>query len=828
MKAAAHRKLWARLVLLIYVAACGLWLLRLDIPAKISTNVLDLVPNDEHSPELGIVRHLAGDVQAKVMMFAVSDPAAPKTAPLAAARELAAALRGDPVFASVTVMGDAADQEKIGRLLYRLSPDLLLPSWLGQQRRDFARTGLPAAKFSAWTAERSAAALEAFLSRPEAEAMQTLILEDPLPLMPNLIGQARGLSPAAAPAGGPAMVWALTRDSPLAEAGQGPVFAAVGRAVAQVQRSWVERDLRARFGSDQVRAGTQAEVKARPEVAPPRPLTIKWTGVNRFAAASREQIESEIKALNIFSLLAVLAVACLFVRQIWKLLHLVPIILCSLLGAWTVSTLVFERLHILVFVIGSLLSGVAIDYGFYIFMQPFESRDETYGGKLRRLLKPLLASCLTTVVGFSLLFFSDLPLLRQMGLFVSAGLLTALGTAMLYFAQLDRPFLEGRRYPRLAAGASHPRTRIYWRAAAGAAALVAILGPWRLHWRDDVRELDVPHPALQANDEEVRGQFGDRSDRPVYITYGTDLPEARQHLAEFDAVAGPGALNLGMIFPSEADYRAAPDRLRQLSGFPAEFRAALARHGFLPDSFSAFFISWQALRRTPPTTPYAQLYDEVAPVLTGPLGLLYSGGAQPPGALGPPAVRASAPGGRAPPPSNNGAWFVSILDHPLPTSPGPALHTVNVNELQSLNSLFTQYRWSALRLSLIGLALVIASVFVIYPLSRAVRIALIPAGSCFFIFGVMGLAGLTLNLFNLLGAFLGVCLAHNYSIFSSETSGQRTPPPVPVRLSALCAASSFGVLAFSHIPVVHALGLTVGLIVLTALASVELEPMVRR
>jgi predicted exporter len=47
-------------------------------------------------------------------------------------------------------------------------------------------------------------------------------------------------------------------------------------------------------------------------------------------------------------------------------------------------------------------------------------------------------------------------------------------------------------------------------------------------------------------------------------------------------------------------------------------------------------------------------------------------------------------------------------------------------------------------------------------------------------------------------------------------------------LSALCTASSFGVLAFSHIPVIHALGLTVCLIVLTALAAVELEPLARR
>src|SRR5687767_1914982 len=118
----------------------------------------------------------------------------------------------------------------------------------------------------------------------------------------------------------------------------------------------------------------------------------------------------------------------------------------SIAGAWTVSTMVFDRLHILVFVIGSLLSGVAIDYGFYIYMQPSRRPDEPYTEKLGRLLKPLLASCLTTVIGFSLLLFSELPLIRQIGVFVSAGLLCALASAMLYFAQLERSLLEGRDF----------------------------------------------------------------------------------------------------------------------------------------------------------------------------------------------------------------------------------------------------------------------------------------------------------------------------------------------------------------------------------------------
>ena len=93
---------------------------------------------------------------------------------------------------------------------------------------------------------------------------------------------------------------------------------------------------------------------------------------------------------------------------------------------------------------------------------------------------------------------------------------------------------------------------------------------------------------------------------------------------------------------------------------------------------------------------------------------------------------------------------------------------------------------------------------------------------------MFGLLGQSLNLFHLLGAFLGVCLSHNYAIFSSDNAAAGATPPTPIRLSALCTATSFGVLACSHIPVIHALGLTVALIVLTALSIVELEPLARR
>ena len=67
-------------------------------------------------------------------------------------------------------------------------------------------------------------------------------------------------------------------------------------------------------------------------------------------------------------------------------------------------------------------------------------------------------------------------------------------------------------------------------------------------------------------------------------------------------------------------------------------------------------------------------------------------------------------------------------------------------------------------------------------------------------FGVLGLAGQTLNLFHLLAAFLGVCLSHNYAIFTAEDHARGEGPPPSLRLSALATAASAAPNRISGIP----------------------------
>ena len=172
----------------------------------------------------------------------------------------------------------------------------------------------------------------------------------------------------------------------------------------------------------------------------------------------------------------------------------------------------FDRLHIIVLVVGSLLTGVSIDYGFYLFMQAPAWPGEDYWAKVRRLAKPLLASCLTTVAGFLLLLLSELPFIRQLGVFVAAGLLSALAAALIYFSTVENPFLEARAIRNgqwLPAGVCRGIRRLLI-----AAWIVALPGLALIKWNDNIRELQSPRRTSRARTRASERSSATRPSRP--------------------------------------------------------------------------------------------------------------------------------------------------------------------------------------------------------------------------------------------------------------------------------------------------------------------------
>ncbi len=753
------------LLLLGFALLCGAWLLGIDPRTHFTTDVTELLPADERDPEARLALSLVRERQSRVVLVLLEAP--PDTAPadLAAAAEAhALALRASPAFADARPLSDRGWQQELGRVLHARRLELLLPGWLADQTRAYAAE-FPSAPpddpaFAAWLARRSVAALDARLASPGGAAIAELAPSDPLLLLADLADHAGDLAATPAAAPGRALVWAETRAGPMSEEGQQPVFAAL-HAAEQAARA-LSPTLRARD-----------------------------TGVHRFAAAAKASTRAEISRLNLIAICAVLAISVVFVRRVLGLLHLLPVVFLATLGATAATTAIFPRVHVLVFVLGSLLSGVAVDYAFHLILARREG--EAYRARLRRLLLPLLGGAATTLAGFLMLVFSELPLVRQLGVYVACGLLTGLGATVLYFAAFPDLDLRPRAWtPRCLAP---PRLRPFL---LGGLLLFAVHGLSRVHWQDELRSLEYPSPGLRAEDAALRSVFGEQGPSAGFITRGATFAEARerwQRLAE-NAPTDAALSSLATLFPRPADHAAAQsaEGRATLAAFAPALVSAAEQAGYEPEAFAPFLDD---LRRhlERPASDYETLARDTLRSVPGPLGLL---------------ARAD----------DQGAWFLSRAAHALPLDAAPG--TLSLAGIESLNKLFARYRVAAARLSLLGIGALVIIACCFHGLRVGLRTAALPLLATALAFALLALLGQPFGLFHLLGALLGVCLADDYAHFAHADDGT-LHARVSIRLSALTTAASFATLAFSAIPAVSALGAAVALIVLFALVFVETD-----
>lgn len=749
---------YALAALVVFAVLCGAWLLSLDPRARFTTDVTELLPADERDPEAHLALSLVRERQGRVVLIALDVPAGTSPTALAeAARVHADTLRASPAFAAAHPLSDQSWQHALGRLLHARRFDLLLPGWLAEQRRTYAaeKSSVP---FPDWLATRATAALDAHLASPSSAATTDLIGSDPLLLLVSLSDRAAPLAPPPAASPTRALVWAETRDGPLSEAGQQPVFDALASAESAA-RTHVP-DLHARF-----------------------------TGVARFAAAAKASTRTEITWLNAVAIGAVLLLTALFLRRLHALLHILPVVALSTLGAVTVTTLVFPRVHVLVFVLGSLLSGVAVDYAFQLVLARRD--DESYAARLRRLALPLLGGAGTTFAGFIALIVSDLPLVRQLGVYVAAGIVCGLGCTLLYFSLFPRLDFAPRRL--VFRPAIPLRLRFPLLAALTA---VAVFGLTRLHWHDDLRTLEYPSPSLRAEDATLRREFGQSDSGSTLITRGSTYAEA---LTRWHRLAASAPITgLASLLPAPDAYTAAlaPATRAELASFLPAFLAAADAAGFETEAFAPFKRDFTAYLGAP-SPAYESLLQDTLAELPGPLALLTHADAE-------------------------GVWFLSTAPAAF-TIPPDAEGTLSLSGIDGLNQLFSRYRAATAKLSLAGiLALVLISCSLHGP-RLGLRTAALPLLATGLAFGLLALRGDAFSLFHLLGALLGVCLADDYAHFAHADNPAHPQARAAIRLTGFTTAASFAVLMTSAIPAVSALGATVSLIVVLALVFVETD-----
>ncbi len=141
-----------------------------------------------------------------------------------------------------------------------------------------------------------------------------------------------------------------------------------------------------------------------------------WCGGAPFhSAVASERSKGEIGLLSSISLVCVLLLGWVLFRS----LRFLPALLFAQGVGFLVATaalfLFFPKPHVLTFVFGTSLIGLSVDYVYHA----------RIAGDVRRILRPLTLSLLTTVICFAPLLFAEVVVLRQMALFSITGLLAS-------------------------------------------------------------------------------------------------------------------------------------------------------------------------------------------------------------------------------------------------------------------------------------------------------------------------------------------------------------------------------------------------------------------
>jgi predicted exporter len=147
-------------------------------------------------------------------------------------------------------------------------------------------------------------------------------------------------------------------------------------------------------------------------------------------------------------------------------------------------------------------------------------------------------------------------------------------------------------------------------------------------------------------------------------------------------------------------------------------------------------------------------------------------------------------------------------------------HVLLVDMKAESDSLYSGYLREAITLSLGGLAAIVALLLVFRPPMRVLRIVAPLAAAVITVTAGLAACGQQLIILHLVGLLLVVAVGSNYALFFDRADPGTPMPPrtlASMLFANLTTVAGFGVLAFSKVSLLQALGVTVAPGVILAL-----------
>ena len=541
------------------------------------------------------------------------------------------------------------------------------------------------------------------------------------------------------------------------------------------------------------------------------------TGPGVFTVTSRDTIKSQVSRLSIISMVLIAALLLLVYRSFAALtLGFLPVISGALAGVAAVS-LGFGAVHGITLGFGTALIGEAVDYSIYLFVQSEQGGSEQQDW-IKRFWPTIRLGVLTSIFGFASLLLSGFPGLAQLGLYSIAGLITAAAVTRFVLPHLLPTSFRIHDVSAIGlvlSGLVRRAAALRWAVVILLLSACVVLTVHRDGlWDDNISSLSPVSKADVALDTRLRADMGAPDVRYLVVVSGESQEFVLKASEQVSAILQT-QVDQGQLAGFESPSRYLPSTATQLArqaSLPSvdelEKRVEQAVHG-LPVRAPLFkpFLADVAAARSQPLLRATDLKQTSMAMVIDAL-LIQQG----------PHWSALLP--------LTAPKDVSINAERIRTAlSATALPNVLFVDMKDESDhLYSGYLHEAILLSLGGLlAIVVLLLFVCRSPSRVARIIAPLAAAVITITAGLALFGQQLIILHLVGLLLVVAVGSNYALFFDRSdSGSMAPTISPRTLASMLFANlttvaGFGLLAFSNVSILQAMGVTVAPGVILAL-----------
>ncbi len=760
------------------IAAIALWLafllacVAIISRAHFTTDLSAFLPRTPTPEQKLLMDQLRDGLASRLVLVGIEGADAPTRALLS--KQTAQRLRADPAFVTVN-NGEPVNAERDRTFLFN-NRYLLSPAVTPER---FSADGLNAAFNESID----------LLASPAGLLVKSLLPRDPTGEMLRLLDQFNSGSQ-------PALIhgaWA-SRDG--------------ARALMLMQTRAAGSDTDAQ---EQAMVAIRQAFDTASSATPDAKLVMTGPGV--FSVTSRDTIKSQVTRLSLIGVALIATLLLLVYRSFTALaLGLLPVISGALAGIAAVS-LGFGSVHGITLGFGTALIGEAVDYSIYLFVQS-EQEGSNQQIWIQRFWPTIRLGVLTSIFGFASLLMSGFPGLAQLGLYAIAGLVAAATVTRFvlpHLLPLKFRIHDVTAIGRVLAGLAQRATALRWPTAALLVAACAILAVNRASLlNDQISSLSPVSQADVALDTRLRADMGAPDVRYLVVVSGPSreavLHTSGQVSTLLQTQVDNGELT-GFESPSRYLPSTATQRARQASLPPPdalESRLALAVQG-LPVRAPLFapFIADVAAARSQPLLQAVDL--EQTSMAMAVQALLIE---------------------------QNHQWSALL---PLTAPAGASIHADKIRaalgstELPNVlfvdmkaesDRLYSGYLHEASLLSLGGFAAIVGLLLVFRSPMRVLRIVAPLAAAVITVTAGLVALGQPLIILHLVGLLLVVAVGSNYALFFDRPDPGTAISPrtlASMLFANLTTVAGFGLLAFSHVSLLQALGVTVAPGVILAL-----------